>query len=83
MHWHLFGATGWASLGSAAFGSSELESVASSATGVIGEGTGGRALSSSMSRRTPDQTPVTQEEFDLLKAELVLCKAEIDWVPYS
>ena len=37
----------------------------------------------SMSRRTPDQTPVTQEEFDLLKAELVLGKAEIDWVPYS
>lgn len=47
--------------------------MASAATGSIGEDTSGRAVSTSMSRRTPDQG----EEFEILKAELILCKAEI------
>eukprot|EP00435_Cladocopium_sp_Y103_P039135 s110_g10.t1 len=55
----------------------QSHSVAYSAIGTIGEDTSGRAIPSPMSRRTFDQNPVTREEFEILKAELVLCKAEI------
>ena len=73
VHGYLCGAVDWAYVGSSELGSTELESVASAATGSIGEDTSGRAVSTSMSRRTPDQG----EEFEILKAELMLCKAEI------